>query len=157
MEIDSEKYWNFLGNLVGTWTSNISGKAGKGKGTSVYSRVLQSNYIKVENRAEFPSQEKNPNGEIHEDWGYFSFDKVNHKGILRVFYSEGYVTKYELIRNEPAILEFESVQQENLPRKFLAKITLHMDNESELSEKLQLAPNGKDYNICIENSWKKQL
>lgn len=148
-------YWNLLGRLIGTWEGEVTGKAGKGKGKTTYEHVLQSKYIYFYNRAEFTPQKANPDGEIHEDMGYFSYDKFTEKGHLRVFYSEGYVSTYQLIDVNTAkkSVTFEAEEHENLPPGFRAKITFYLEKKGIFIEKFELASPGKEYGMCIENQW----
>jgi hypothetical protein len=157
MIIDAQTYWNFLKRLEGSWQGEITGKAGKGLGKMVCELKLGNKFVVCLNHAEFPPQEQNPEGEIHEDIGYYSFDKFTEKGRLRVFYSEGYVSIYDLIHfnAEENTIVFEATAHENLPKGFRAKITLKLYSTTEFEEKFELASPGKDYGMCIVNHWQK--
>ncbi|MHA2289299.1 MAG: hypothetical protein ACXABG_10995, partial [Promethearchaeota archaeon] len=114
-------------------------------------------FLKVINKVVFLPQEENVDGEIHEDVGYFSFDNMNENGMLRVFYSEGYITTYKLVEfdRESNSMVFGSTENENLPTGFLAKITLELTEDRVLIEKFELAPDGNNYTGCILNKWEK--
>ena len=58
------------------------------------SRALNGRFLRVRNRSEYPVQEKNPKGEIHEDEGFFSFDRTRKRLVLRQFPVEGFVNQY---------------------------------------------------------------
>lgn len=38
--------------------------------------------------------EKNPKGEVHEDFGIFSYDQARKTFVMRGFYVEGFVNTY---------------------------------------------------------------
>ncbi len=158
MIISSEDYWNILEGFLGEWIGEISGKPGKGSGFAKYKKVLLSKFIYYKVRAEFPPQKNNIDGEIHEDAGYFSYDKFSNRGFLRVFYGEGYISKYVLINvdKKNSVLIFEANENENLPPGFRAKITLQLETISTINEKFELASPGKDYDMCIVNIWEKK-
>ena len=59
-----------------------------------YTRILNSRFIRVQNKSVYPPQEKNPKGETHEDFGVFSFDKSRKVAVLRQFHVEGFVNQY---------------------------------------------------------------
>lgn len=42
----------------------------------------------------YPPQEKNPEVEVHEEIGFFSFDEAIGKLVLREFHVEGFVNQY---------------------------------------------------------------
>ncbi|MHA1984577.1 MAG: hypothetical protein ACW967_09500 [Candidatus Hodarchaeales archaeon] len=153
MKISADNYWYILEKFLGEWTGEISGKAGNGTGYSKYERRLHSKFIYYKNRVEFPPQKDNPDGEIHEDAGYFSYDTFNETGLLRVFYGEGYVSKYDLINYDKknSHIIFEATENENLPSGYRTKLTLDSSSESSFSEKFEIASPGQNYNKCIIN------
>ena len=80
--------------LVGRWQGTAEGRPGKGTVRREYARVLNQRFIRVVNRSEYPAQEKNPKGEIHEDEGSLSFDRSRKALVLRQFHGEGFVNQY---------------------------------------------------------------
>ena len=59
-----------------------------------YTRILNSRFIRVQNKSVYVPQDKNPKGETHEDLGVFSFDKSRGRAVFRRFHVEGYVNQY---------------------------------------------------------------
>lgn len=147
-----EDYWEFLGKLQGDWKGKVTGKPGNGISTYFFFKTL-THFFHVVSKTEFPPQKNNPDGEIHEDEGYFSYDRNNDRGVLRMFYNEGYVTTFNLTKFDKIaqFMIFESISNENLPKSFRAKLTLTLNDINALDEKFELAPDGKDYKICIIN------
>ena len=41
-----------------------------------YSFVLKDRFIQISNKAVYAPQENNPKGEVHEDLGFFGYDKA---------------------------------------------------------------------------------
>jgi hypothetical protein len=150
--------WAMLRAFEGAWTGQVAGKAGTGVGEREYRFVLQDTYLYCTNKATFAPQEKNPEGEVHEDWGIFSYDKGRKTFVLRQFHVEGYVNRYALdtLESNDSTLVFITEAIENIPDGWRAKITLTMKNHNQFTEAFQLAPPGKDFGTCIENSWKRR-
>ena len=83
-----------VNGLIGRWEGMAEGQPGKGTVRREYSKVLNGRFIRVQNRSEYPAQEKNPEGEIHEDEGFLSFDRRRKALMLRQFHVEGFVNQY---------------------------------------------------------------
>jgi hypothetical protein len=54
----------------------VNGRPGKGSVRWDYTRALNDRFIHGRNRSEYPAQEKNPKGEIHEHEDWISFDRI---------------------------------------------------------------------------------
>ena len=50
--------------------------------------------MQVRNESRFDPQEKNPKGERHEDWGFFSYDRLRKAYPVLQFHVEGFVNQY---------------------------------------------------------------
>ncbi|KKL68082.1 hypothetical protein LCGC14_2128550 [marine sediment metagenome] len=122
-----------------------------------YLNIIQGNFFHYNNKTIFKPQEKNSKGKIHEDWGFFSNDTVDQKIKPKVFYSEGYVSEFVLEKFSSKDNEFvlTSIDNENLPPGFRARLTTKLLSEKKFSEKFELASPGKDYGMCITNLWSK--
>jgi hypothetical protein len=149
--------WNILLNLIGKWQGDIAEQSGIGKGTLEFKQVLKNNYIFYKNEVIFQPKNQGEEGEIHEEWGFFSIDNSDNSVKLRAFFGEGHISYYSLIdfNLEKKQFVFQTKHNENLPEKFLAKLTIELDQNNIFREKLELAPNGKEYKMCIETEWKK--
>ena len=156
MNLDINKYWNYLCQLKGNWEGKVSGEPGTGKGNCSYDFFQGKKFLISKTKSVFPPQEQNIDGEVHEDIGFFSYDKNTETGHFRVFYSEGYVSDYILIdyQEENQVMVFEAIIHENLPEGFKAKIMFQLKDLTTLEEKFELAPSG-NYNVCIINKWHK--
>jgi len=91
-QIDRKKdIWKPLKFLEGTWGG---GEPGVSKVTQVYKFVLNENFLHMKTRSVFEPTDKNPKGEIHEDFGIFSYDQGRKTFVMRGFYVEGFVNTY---------------------------------------------------------------
>src|SRR5262245_4129046 len=83
--------WVNVRPLAGTWTGSSNGEPGNGTVVRSYEFVLDNKYLHVRNKSTYAPQPKNPKGEVHEDWGMFSYDSGRKKLVLRQFHIEGFV------------------------------------------------------------------
>jgi hypothetical protein len=146
---------DYLDYFIGNWESEVTGKAGLGKGMREYSYIMGESFLLAKNKAVFEPQEKNPEGEIHEDWGFFSYDNNREVLIFRQFHNEGFINQYvidTLVSND-SILVFNTEIIENAPSGMRARLTVKIDSINEFLELFELAFPGKGFGICIENRW----
>jgi hypothetical protein len=96
---------------------------------------------KVKNKSTYPPTEKNLKGEVHEDLGYISYDKVRKTFVLRQFHIEGFVNQYKLdsISPDKRTIVFLSENIENIASGFKAKERYQLLNDNEFIETFELA------------------
>ena len=134
--------------LVGRWQGTAEGQPGKGTVRREYSRVLNGRFIRVVNRSEYPAQEKNPKGEIHEDEGYLSVDRSRKALVLRQFHIEGFVNQYVEDPASPAArIVFTTEAIENIPAGWRARETYVVHGPDEFEEIFELAEGGKPFAV----------
>ncbi len=111
------------------------------------------------NTSTFAPQAANPEGEVHEDWAFFSYDKIHDKVVLREFHSEGFVNRYLLENWDPRQRRFvfESEAIENLSAGWRARVTLTIVGENAFSETFELAAPGEDFELLLENHWSRSV
>jgi hypothetical protein len=142
--------------MLGKWQGEQQGQPGKGVATREYSRVLNSRFIRVVNRSEYPPQEKNPKGEIHQDEGFFSFDRARKKLVLRQFHIEGFFNQYlEDDGATPTSISFTSEALENIPPGWKARETYTVHGPDEFEEVFELAEAGKPYEVYSRVRFKR--
>ncbi len=152
----SQEIWKMpLEYFAGTWRGVESGKAGEGKGARSYRWIMNGRYLLLQNVSRFEPQEKNPQGETHEDWAFFSFDNGRKKTVLREFNSEGYVNRYLLSDSLSSANEmvFLTEQIENGLPGMQAKLLLRIDNKDQFTEEFFLAMPGKKMEPFLKNIW----
>jgi hypothetical protein len=137
-----------VGFLIGRWEGISEGQPGKGTVRREYTRVLNSRFIRVHNRSEYAAQDKNPKGEIHEDEGWFSFDRARKRLVLRQFHVEGFVNQYvEDADSSPSRIVFTTESIENIPSGWRARETYVVHGPDEFEEVFELAESGKSLEL----------
>lgn len=150
--------WKMMQYFEGHWSGHETGKAGIGKGTREYKWVIGKTFLLSENQSAFDPQEKNPTGELHEDWTIFSFDKSQHLLIARQFNSEGFVNTFAMdtVASDSSKLVFVSTHSENAPTGLKARLTFHILDENHFEERFDLAFPGKEFSEWLNNSWTRK-
>ena len=150
--------WEPFRYFLGAWDGQETGKAGIGKGQRRYEFILDGRYLHFKNESVFEAQEKNPEGEVHGDWTFFSYDMRRQKFVLREFHSEGFVNQYVLdtISTDGKWIVFVTEAIENIPSGFRARVTYAIDDEKRFVETFQLASPGKDYSPILKNTWTRR-
>ncbi len=144
--------WDPIKFLVGEWEGTSHGQAGQGKVTRDYAFVLEGRFLQARNKSVYPPQEKNPKGEVHQDWGLFSYDRGRQRLVLRQFHVEGFVNQYVQDTSPDArSTVFVSEAIENIPKGWRARETYILMNENEFIERFELAEPGKDFDLYSES------
>jgi len=137
-----------VGFLIGRWEGTSDGQPGKGAVHREYTRVLNSRFIRVRNRSQYPAQDRNPKGEIHEDEGWFSVDRARKRLVLRQFHVEGFVNQYvEDADSSPSKVVFTTESIENIPSGWRARETYLVHGPDEFEEIFELAESGKPFEL----------
>ncbi len=152
-----QRAWERLRELAGHWGGSGSGMPGTGTVDREYQVILHDQFVFVRNESRFEPQDKNPKGEVHHDWGFYSFDKTRKKVVLREFNGEGYVNQYVLdeIGDDGKRLTFVTESVENGMPGFRARIIIHLDGKNAIREDFDLAFPGKDFKTCVKNKLTK--
>ena len=137
-----------LAFMIGTWEGTGEGQPGKSTVRREYSRALRSTFIRAVNRSEYAPQEKNPKGEIHEDEGFFSFDRARKRLVFRQFHVEGFVNTFvEDADSPPAAIVFTTEAIENIASGWRARETYRVLGPDEIEEVFELAGPGKPFEL----------
>jgi hypothetical protein len=150
--------WEPLKYFVGAWEGMAKGQPGNGKVEREYQFVLNGKYLQAKNKSTYPPQEKNPKGEVHEDWGLFSYDRGRKQFILRQFHAEGFVNQYSLDRaaSNDKTLVFVTESIENIPAGWRARESYRILNSDEFVETFELSGPGKEFEVYSENRFKRK-
>jgi hypothetical protein len=143
--------------LVGDWEGSGEGQPGSSRVRRQYQFVLNGRFLEVKNKSVYDPQEKNPSGELHEDWGFLSFDRDRGTFVLRQFHVEGFVNQYVLERQADGdqLLRFISEAIENIPAGWRASETYRKITDDEFIETFALAEPGKDFETYTENHFRR--
>lgn len=141
--------WQLLNFLVGSWKGKGGGEPGIGDYERIYRFIFNKKFLEVWNKSTYPPSGNYPKGEIHEDSGYISYDKMRHCFVLRQFHVEGFVNQYKLdiISADGKKIIFVSEAIENISPGWRAKETYQILGTDEFSETFELAPPDKPYEI----------
>ena len=147
--------WEPLRILEGTWEGE---EPGVSKVTQVYQFVLNGNFLHMKTRSVFEPTEKNPKGEVHEDFGIFSYDQGRKTFMMRGFYVEGFVNTYVMdeISEDGKNFTFLSEHVENAPEGTEAKLVFKVLNDDEVEQSFHVSFPGREFSCLYINNLKKQ-
>lgn len=150
--------WKPVKFFVGKWEGTGKGQPGTSNVEREYKFTLNGRFLQVGHKSTYAPQEKNPKGEIHEDLGFFSYDKARKQFIFRQFHVEGFVNHYVLssISADGKTLVFDTESIENIPAGFKGRETYKILNENEFTETFEIAEPGKDFEVYSENRFKRK-
>ena len=142
-----DSLWMPFKPFIGTWTGKGGGEPGIGNYERSYEFIFNKRFIEIKNKSTYPATDKNPKGEVHEDIGYFSYDKARRTYILRQFHIEGFVNQYTLdsISSDGKNITFITESIENIPPGWRAKETYHLISDDQIQEIFELAAPGKPF------------
>jgi hypothetical protein len=154
----SAPIWEPLKAVVGSWEGTGKGRPGSSKVEREYQFVLGDKLLQVKNKSIYPPQKENPKGEVHEDWGLFSYDRERKQFVLRQFHIEGFVNQYRLDRAAADGKTFTFVTEsiENIPSGWRARETYKIVNSNEFIEIFELAAPGKEFEVYTETHFKRK-
>jgi hypothetical protein len=144
--------------FVGHWEGRGEGQGGASTGVQEWRFILGGRYLHVTNEARFAPQDKNPQGEVHQDWGVISFDQTRKKYVFRQFHVEGFVNQYVSDGPEADGKTFVFVSEaiENIPPGFRARLTYKILNENEFQQTFDLAQSGQDFACYSQGIMKRK-
>jgi hypothetical protein len=150
--------WQPLKFFVGAWEGTGKGQSGISKIEREYQFVLNGRFLQTKNKSIYEPQEKNPKGEVHEDWGLISRDGMRKKFVLRQFHVEGFVNQYALdsLAVDGRTLVFVTESIENIPAGWRARETYKILNDVEFAETFELAEPGKGFEVYTENHLRRK-
>lgn len=150
--------WHRARYFIGQWEGTAQGKIGEGTVERSYEWVLNDKFIHVRHKSSYPPQTLNPRGEIHEDWGYISYDRARKRLVLRQFHIESFVTQYSAdpAPSDTTTLVFSSESLENLPAGWRAKETYTIVSANEFIETFELAAPGKEFEVYTKNHFRRR-
>ena len=144
--------WTPFKYFVGTWQGTGSGEPGTGQYERSYEFILNDRFLHVRNKSIYPPHEDNPQGEVHEDWGFISRDKARATFVYRQFHIEGFVNQYVLdhITQDGKEIVFVTENIENIQAGWRAKENYKILSPDEFTEVFELAAPGKDFKVYTE-------
>jgi len=149
--------WKQLATFVGSWEGIETGRVGDGVGSRTCQLVLGDNYLFCDNTSTFAPQEKNPNGEVHQDWTLFSYDQLRSRFVARQFNIETFVNYFvmDVEASDANRLVFVSESSENAPEGTRARLTYSFPGTDRFEEVFELAWPGEDFEVYGTNHWRR--
>lgn len=144
-----DSLWLTLKPFVGEWKGEGGGQPGKGKYERSYQFILNKRFIEIRNKSTYEPTTQHPNGEVHEDIGYFSYDNSRKIFMLRQFHVESFVIQYRIdsISPDKKTIVFLSESIENIPSGYRAKETYRLIGDDEIEETFEISEPNKDFAI----------
>ena len=144
-----DSLWLTLKPFVGEWKGEGGGQPGKGKYERSYQFILNKRFIEIRNKSTYEPTTQHPNGEVHEDIGYFSYDNSRKTFILRQFHVESFVIQYKIdsISADKKTIVFISESIENIPPGYRAKETYQIISDNEIEETFEIAEPNKSFSV----------
>ena len=157
-EKEDQDVWEPMRYFVGAWDGDEDGVAGKGVGDRTYAFILNNRFLHYKNTSTFAPQEKNPEGEVHQDWGFFSYDSFRKTFVIRVFYVEGFVNQFVLdsLSADGKTWIFLTESVENGPPGLRARYTITIHDAEEFAETFAIAFPGKEFKNYLRNRWTRR-
>lgn len=152
-----DSVWLPLNFMIGTWIGTSEGQPGNGKYERSYQYALNKKFIEVRNKSNYPPSKSHPEGEVHEDRGFISYDRGRKTFVLRQFHIEGFVNQFtiESISADGKTIVFITESIENIPSGYRAKETYKFINQNEFTETFELAEPGKDFELYSKATLKR--
>lgn len=150
--------WEPLKFFIGTWEGKGEGKSGVSKVTKEFQFVLNGKYLRMITKANFEPQEKNPKGEVHEDFGYISYDRSRKKFVFRQFHIEGFINQYVLdsISEDGKTIRWVSEKMENAPPSWKVELIYTIKDDNTLEESFNLGMPNRNFECFNLNLLKRQ-
>lgn len=144
-----DSVWLPFRYFIGKWKGTSEGQPGKGTCQRTYSFGLNKRYIEINNKSIYAPSNENPQGEVHEDRGYISYDNIRKTFVLRQFHIEGFVNQYRIdsISADGKLIVFISEAIENIPAGFRARESYEIINDKRIIETFEIAEPGKDFEV----------
>ena len=80
--------WAPFNFFLGAWQGSGQGRPGTSRVERKYEFALNNQFLFVQSKSVYEPQEKNPEGETHEEWGLISYDNLRKTFVLRQFHVE---------------------------------------------------------------------
>ncbi len=151
--------WTQFNYFIGSWQGSGKGQSGISRVERTYEFVLNNKFLFVKSTSTYEPQEKNPQGEIHEEWGLISYDKTRERHVFRQFHVESFVNQYVLdqVTEGGESITFITEDIENIPSGWRARETYRILSPDEFIEVFELAAPGKEFEVYGENRfWRAQ-
>lgn len=141
----------------GKWEGEATGEPGKGVTTREYRFQMDGRYLSAQNRTVWAPKSPGAKSEVHEDFGMFSYDRLQKKLVLRQFHGEGFVNEYTCDPPPSDAKEFAltTARIENFREGWRAREAYRIVSRDEFVETFSLAEPGKEFTTYDETRFKR--
>jgi hypothetical protein len=150
--------WKPFRFFVGVWQGTGKGEAGDATVEREYKFAVGGKYLQAAHRSLYDPKAKNPKGDVHEDLGFFSYDKGRKQFVFRQFNNEDFLIQFVVSSisedGKTMILDSESV--ENIPKTMRARVTYKIVGNNEFTETYEIAEPGKDFAVYYAKDFKRK-
>lgn len=149
--------WTLFNFFIGSWQGPGKGEPGVSTVERCYQLVLNEKFLHVRNKSTWAPRDKTLQDEVHEDWGFISYDRTRSKFNFRQLHVEGFVNQYvqENLAPDGKTLVFMTESIENIPAGWRAKETSKILGSDEFIEIFELAAPGKEFEVYTESQLKR--
>lgn len=147
-----EDVWTPLEYFVGKWEGTVAGRSSIGTATREYEFIFDGKFLQARNKHVYEPSTAMPEGETHEDLGFFSYDRIRKTFVLRQFHVEGFVNQYALdsLSADGTTIIFVTEGMENIPPGWRAKEQYEILGKDEFIEFFKLAPPDGEFEVYSE-------
>lgn len=149
--------WAQVRFLEGEWDGVSEGESGAGTVHRTYAFVLKSRFLHERNVSTYPPRDGNQAGEVHEHWGFLSYDRGRKSLVFRQFHQEGFVNQYVLNADSSSAsrIRFDSENFENFDNTWRARETYDIISADEFVETFELGAPGDSLQVYSRNHFKR--
>ena len=149
--------WEPFDFFVGEWQGSGYGQPGTSQVERKYELILNDKFLFVKSKSVYEPQEKNPKGEVHEEWGLISYDRARKAYVFRQFHLEGFVNQYvgTEISEDGKTVHFVTEGIENIPPGWKARESYQILGPDEFIEIFELAAPEKEFETYSENRFQR--
>jgi hypothetical protein len=157
-EKKQQDVWKPLKFFVGSWEGKGEGRSGVSKIEREYKFVLQDSFLEARSKSVYEKKDDNRKEKVHEDWGFFSYDKDKGKIMFRQFHTEGFVNRYvqDSLSADGKTLVFVTEAIENFTPGWRTKQTYQVLSDDEFTEIFEIAPPDQPFELYSTNHFKRK-
>ncbi|MEP6944620.1 MAG: hypothetical protein ABJA02_01795 [Acidobacteriota bacterium] len=150
--------WKPLKFFVGAWAGTGKSELGDQKVEREYKFAVNDKFLQVTHRSVYPPSTKMPKGGVHEDLGFYSYDRTRKQFVFRQFHGEGFIIEWVLssISADGKTIVLDSEVNENIPKDIRSRETYKILNENEFTETYEIAEPGKDLVVYWTRDFKRK-
>lgn len=147
-----EDVWAPLRFFAGRWEGKAASRTSVGTATREYEFIFDGAFLQARDAHVYEMSTSMPEGQVHEEIGLISYDRIRKTFVLRQFHGEGFVNQYALdsLSAGGLTIVFVSESIENVPPGWRAMERYERLGDDEFIEFFKLAPPGGEFEVYTE-------